>query len=316
MNPRFEKLFRQEAVRHHRAGSQSSGDVLRLSPRWSAWAAWILYLSLAAFVLYAAVGTVDEYAASPAIVRLDHRVDVQATSSGVVDDLMVTPGERVRLHQPLLRFEASAEVERLRSARRDFELQLAQMLRDPTGGDPLRRELRAARERAAAAQSDLEQRTVRATHEGVVGAVQVRPGQAVRPGDLLLSLAPPERRFSIVALMPGPVRPRIARGEVLRVALAGYRYASSEAIIDQIGDSVLGPAEVRRALGPATADSIAIAGPAVIVRAHLDDDQFVADGETLEYYDGMTATAQIRIARRSVLEMLVPWLRHMRSHGS
>ena len=201
MNARFDKLFREEAVRHHRAGQRASGDVLRLSPRWAAAASWSLYAALAGCTLFAALATVDEYVAGPAVV------------CGAVD--------------------------------------------------------------------------------GVDARVP---------------------RFSIVALMPGAARPDLRPGQRLRVTLAGYRDARIIAIVDEVAPSVIGPAEARRALG-AHADLVPVAGAIAIVRAHLAADVPPAGGAALELFDGMSGTAQLRLARRSILAMLVPWLFDGRHHA-
>ena len=50
-------------------------------------------------------------------------------------------------------------------------------------------------------------------------------------------------------------------------------------------------------------------GSAVIVQARLPSRRFEADGHWHEYYDGMPATAEVRVRSASILVALVPDLR-------
>jgi hypothetical protein len=53
----------------HNAGLEGRGDPLRLSPRWMRWAYPLLLLSVAAGLVFAALGRVEETAAGPAVIR-------------------------------------------------------------------------------------------------------------------------------------------------------------------------------------------------------------------------------------------------------
>src|SRR5947209_6243331 len=71
-------LFREEALEHH-AGQRQEGQLLRLSPGWTRWSFWLLAAVVAAAIVYAALGTIHEYAAGPAVVRVEDCADLTAT---------------------------------------------------------------------------------------------------------------------------------------------------------------------------------------------------------------------------------------------
>ncbi|MDY7093056.1 MAG: hypothetical protein SX243_08810 [Acidobacteriota bacterium] len=62
-------LYRREALEVHNAGLEGRGDPLRLSPRWMRWAYPLLVLSVAAGLVFAALGKVEETAAGVAVVQ-------------------------------------------------------------------------------------------------------------------------------------------------------------------------------------------------------------------------------------------------------
>ncbi len=63
-------VYREEALRHHVSAGER-GDVLRVSERWMRCTYRLIALSLAGGFLYASLASVHEYAAGPAVVRLD-----------------------------------------------------------------------------------------------------------------------------------------------------------------------------------------------------------------------------------------------------
>jgi hypothetical protein len=114
---------------------------------------------------------------------------------------------------------------------------------------------------------------------------------------------------TIIALLPGHVRPLLQPGMELRLTLTGYPQAAQSLSIDAIEEQILGPAEVRRHLGPALADTIPVAAPVALIRAHPPDPTFVADGRLLDYYSGMQGAAEVRVHSERILFLIVPALR-------
>ena len=177
----------------------------------------------------------------------------------------------------LVRFYDAEERAQLARVATEFQLQLVRVLRDPAdqAASQALTSLRAQRELAEAR---LEERTLRAPADGTVSDVRIRPGQQLQPGDPILSLVAPDAPCVIVAMLPGHMRPQLKPGMSLRLELDGYRYAYRDVVVDAVGDEIIGPAELRRYLGPELADTIQVNGPTLLVRAHLPTSTFAANG--------------------------------------
>jgi membrane fusion protein (multidrug efflux system) len=76
-----------------------------------------------------------------------------------------------------------------------------------------------------------------------------------------------------------------------------------------VGDQIVGPAEVRRFLGPEIGDAVQLSGPMVLVRARLPSSTFTSKGRTFNYFDGMLARADARVRTERILVALVPGLK-------
>jgi len=101
-------VFRHEALAHH-AGHQGEGEVLKISPRWTGPAYWTLVAALVVGAVYAAVGTVHEYAAGPAIVRLEAKNSLTAKAPGIVQTVFVQPRRRVKPGDLLVELSSADE---------------------------------------------------------------------------------------------------------------------------------------------------------------------------------------------------------------
>ena len=298
-------LFRKEAIAHY-AGTRTEGEILRLTPRWTAWTFGLLVAVFVAAVLYAILGTMDEYATGIALVRVDGRAELTARQAGIVAGVEVEPGQRVAAGQILVRFHGDvAELERLDQ---EFDLQLMKTLANPA--DEAARQsltsLRAARELARAR---LEEKLLRAPDAGVVSDVRIRSGQSLAAGDPVLSIITSDANFRVTAVLPGQYRPRLRVGMPLRIEMTGYHYAYREITIESIGDEVVGPAEIRRTLGPELGDTLPIDGPVVLVTARLPSRTFTAQGREYAYFEGMQGRAEARVDSESIAAALVPGLK-------
>lgn len=307
-----ESIYRQQALQEH-AQTRAQGELLHLTPEWSRWTYWILLWVVAAGLLFCALGTIDEYATGSAVVRVEGKSEVTVDVAGLVTAVEVEPGQRVAAGQVLVRLQAREENTALERTEREFELQLARVLRDP--GDQVARQalttLRAEREQARARH---DARAIRASRAGIINDLRVRPTQFVQPGESVASLVDEDARASLVALLPGSSRPFLRPGEPLRVELDGFPYDYRDLVIDSVSDQIIGPAETRRYLGREIADALRFEGPQVLVRAHLPASTFRRDGRTFPYVDGMTARAEARLRAESLLVMLVPGLKALWSH--
>lgn len=300
-------IFRKEALEHHLRPPRE-GEVLRLSPSWTRWTFWLLVSACAVGLLYALVGQVNEYASGPALVRIEGKTNVTAEAAGIVASVEVAPGQRVEIGAPLVRFAVAAEENELVRLQREYDLQLLKLLRDPQDG-AARASLTGLGALKEQAESRVAQRLVRAPVAGVVSDVRIHPGQALAPGEVILSLVGEDARFSVVAMLPGHHRPLLKPGLPVRLELSGYRYAYQELVIDSVGDEVVGPSEVRRFLGAEIADTVSIGGPVVLVKARLEGQTFRLEGETYNYYDGMQGLAEARVRSESVLVTFIPSLK-------
>lgn len=294
-------LFRPEALEGH-ARRHVSGDVIRIVPGWVRAA----YVSVLLFVLVAALsiafGRIEHYSTGPAVVRIVGRTELTAGRPGTIAEVMVRTGDRV---------EAGAIVARLHDPepagprlRREFDGALRDHLRDEDDA-AASQALREVRSQLEQADDRRESLLVRAPHAAVVGDLRVRVGQAVAPGDIVASLVEADDELQLVAILPGSDRPMLARGLPLRVEITGFPHAFDDLVIDTVGEEIVGPAELHRTLGP-VAEGLGDIGPAVVVRARLASTHFVADRGRFAYYDGMLATAHVRLRRQRVFDVLIP----------
>lgn len=300
-------LFRREVI-EQTLRPKVQADPLRMSPTWARWSYWVLVATLAAFLIYAWVGTIDEYATGLAIVETGGRADLTTRNPGTVVGVEVSPGQPVAAGQLLVRFDDARERAEFERTEREFTLQLINRLRDPTStaAEQALISLRSARELARA---HLDERSLRAPTAGVVNDVLVRPGQYMQPGQTVLSMAAGETEPSVTAVVPGQYRPQLRAGQPMRLEISGYRYAYQKLVVSSVGDEVIGPAEAQRTLGPAIAETVQVTGPVVLVKARLPSPTFEAEKKTYRYHNGMQGTAEIRVRSERLLWVLVPSLK-------
>jgi membrane fusion protein (multidrug efflux system) len=247
------------------------------------------------------------------VVKVEGQSHLTVDTPGIVSSVAVRPGQRVERGAPLVTFRSQEETVSLERIQREFELQLIRLLREPA--DEAARQtltsLRAERELAEARQ---QARTLRAPHAGVVTGLRIRPGQYVTPGEGVVSVMGDNVDVSLVALLPGGQRPLLEPGRPLRVELDGFHHEYHGFVIESVGDQIVGPAEVRRFLGPEIADAVQLAGPMVLVRARLPSSTFTSKGRTFNYFDGMLAKAVARVRKERILVALVPGLKGALGH--
>jgi membrane fusion protein (multidrug efflux system) len=302
-----EGLFRQQALDElERAGQRPS--LLRIAPTWTRWSFFVVVAACGSALVYSFIGSIDEYAVGPSLIRADGRRPVTANVAGTVAAIEVRPGEPVKSGHLLVRLHDAGEVADYERLEHEFELQLMRSLRDPAD-QTARSSLTALRAQKELAQARLDQRSIRAPQDGSVSDVRIRPGQQLNPGDVVLTLVPHDASFTVIAMLPGHYRPVLRVGMPLRVELEGYRFQYRRVTIDEISDEVVGPAEVRRFLGADIADAVNLSGPVVLVQASLPTSTFDLDGHTVRYHDGMLAKAEARVRSERILLSLVPGLR-------
>lgn len=306
---RGSSIFRREALEHHALGHRRRGDLLRISPTWTGWFFWLILASVTAGVLYVVFGTVHEYAEGVAVITFEERTDILAELPGTVLAIAVRPGEPLQQGDLLARLGDAKEAAELDHIRRQWELQLADYLRDPTD-QGVRQSLLALRARRELAEARQKKRELSAPRSGVVSHIRVEAGQQIAPGQIILSLVHRNASPTVVLLLPGQYQARLEKGAPLRLELEGYGYSHQEELkVESVGEAVVGPSEIRRHLDDEIADSVPIQGPVVLVRARLESPRFRVNEHLYEYRHGMHARARVRVGPpKSILFRLLPWL--------
>src|SRR5206468_9539391 len=292
----------------HSRGSDARHDgLLQITPGWTTWTYWLLIGLFLAATLYVVIARVDEYAAGVGVIRDQGRTLVTAITSGTIRRIAVHPGQQVQIQQPLVYFDDSQERIDLERLQNDFNSQQLNRLKNPNDL-AAHQQLATLRSQIEAAERRLKERTVLAPRAGLVQDLRIRQNQFVSTGESLLTIVGENDRLTVIAILPGQYRPLLKKGSSLRLELNGFRYAYQHATIEEVGNEVVGPNEIRRFLGQAIADAVTIQGPSLIVQAHLPLRSFKAEGRWHEYHDGMHGIAEARVRSESILAALVPGL--------
>lgn len=306
-------IFRKEALDALQQ-SDNEGALVKLLPIWIRFTYWFVVVLVVAGIAYSASAAVSEFASGPAVVRVDGRLDLTTPSGGVVEAVDVQAGQRVTAGQVLVRFHGAREAIELGHARRELELQLVKVLRDPAD-ESARQSLASLRAAKELAEARLKERAVLAPRAGTVGNLRIRPGQMLAPGDVVLTLLDDHSAYVVVALVPGQFRPMLKKSLTLRLELEGFPYTYKDLPIESIGDEVVGPNEVRRYLGNDLGDTLPVQGSLVLVRARLPDRSFKFEGKTYDYYDGVPGHADIRVRSLKLLVMAFPMFKEILGDG-
>lgn len=300
-------LYRAEAIEAHRAGA-AEGDPLLDAPRWTRWAYLLLLLVALVGLGYLALARIPEHASGPAVIVAATHRDVTVSQAGVVASIAVQPGETVSAGQVVARLSSDAEQADLRRAESDLEHALAARLRDPAN---TMLEERVAQHRSAVerARARLEERQVRVPTDGVVGDVRIASGQAIAPGQSVVTLVTDaDGSPRVRAFVPGRFAASVEPGQRLTIDLDGLAHASQRMRVTRVGEVVLGPAEMARTVGPRLADAIPPGGSVVLVEAKLPTSMIETEGRLLTLHDGMLGRADVRVGRERALFVLFPKL--------
>ncbi len=299
-------VFRPEAIDAHRR-RRDRGHVVRVHSPWVNIVYWIIVAFFAAAAVYLCVGRVGEYASGVAVVVADERSDALAELSGVLEAVVVEPGERVQAGQVVAQLRDEGARAELAALQHQFDRRLIERLMDPrdaVAGQALV-ELSARREQAERA---VERHSIRAPRSGVAGEVLLRSGATVAAGAPILSVVAADPEMSVLAAIPAARRPLIELGDRARVSLAGHRGVRLELPIVEVGDEALGPGAAARRLGSLLGDAVPITTAVVFVRVALPSEGFVIDGVTHRFHHGMAATVDIEVRSESLLISLFPGL--------
>ena len=96
----------------------------------------------------------------------------------------------------------------------------------------------------------------------------------------------------------------------VRFALDGYRYEYQDVTITDVGQEVVGAAEVRRYLGQEVADAVHLReGSYVLVTGKIPAKTFVSEGQSYAFFDGLTGSADVRVRKEPIVLLLLPALK-------
>lgn len=308
-----QQLFRQEALAHH-ARPETRGSLLHSSPLWARTAYWIVVL----LVLTAGVGLalvdINDYAQGPVLIQVKGLEDVTATAGGRVSRVLVKRGQRVKAGEPLAELYSSVEAVERERLEQEFRVLLAGTLLNPLNA-AAQQVVSAMRAQLELSQARLAERSLRAPFEGQISDVRVREGQYLGPGEVVVSIMREGAESWALALVPGRYRPMIKPGQRFRLELEGFPFQFQELEVASLSDELVGPAEVRRYLGPDLGDAVVVQGPLVVVEARLPGSTFQSDARTYSYYTGMPGTARIKVRARNGWVTLLPILEYLGGNG-
>jgi membrane fusion protein, multidrug efflux system len=300
------KTFRPEA-RPSTEVDELSGAPLRLTGRWVKLGYWAVVGTAFIALLFTIFFEVDEVASGPSVVRIEGATSVTAPRAGLVAAVSVLRGARVHRGDVLVRLQAEQDEAELARVQAEHDIELARTLRD-ANDEGARSRLVSLVAEVARARTRVEQSLVKAPHDGVVGDLRIRPGQALVAGAPLVNIETSSTKATLVTFLPGHVHPRLKSGSRIRLELAGYRFAYQELALRNVHEHLVGPEEAKRFLGTELADTVPMDGPLVITTADMPPD-FVVDGERFRYADGMGGVARVSVRRERLILALVPAIR-------
>lgn len=299
-------LYRPEALESHRTRGQE-GVVADLSPGWVRRAYPVLIVAIFAAVVLGIVLHVNTYSSGLGLIVYDGK-EITAPQTGTVDVVEVHTGEHVKQGQLLVKLRSEDVEAALRQANTELDKQIQEHLFDPSD-ENISKQLALAAAAAKRAQANVDQRSVRASEDGVVSDIRVRLGALLQPGDHILTLVEPGTLPEVWALLPGKDRPRLRAGQDLQVDLIGFTRRRDIAKITYVSNEVISAASARKAVGPEYADTMKLEdGAYVLVKARLERDFFLSKGKKLYLHHGMPVKTEVRVERKRFITTLLPSL--------
>lgn len=306
-----QSLYREEALAHVSTGEKDLGQLVDRLPAWLLHSHWLAVVWISTTALFFALVPVKEYASGPAFVASTGDRNVAATRSGVIESILVAPGELVEPGQLLATFSAQSRRAELTLAEAELERAVLARLRAPA--DPaLEASVARARANRELAAAEVEAAGVRVTTAGRVGDVRVDLGRSVQAGEILMTIKGDDLRPPTVrALVPGRHRPAVEIGQPFTFNLDGFANAPQRLTVSAVSEEVIGTNEMRRVVGPELADSLAIEGPVIFVDAQLDGPTIEADGRSWTVRAGMVGRTDVAVRHKPLAYLLFPGLERL-----
>ena len=168
----------------------------------------------------------------------------------------------------------------------------------PAGADIVR-----ARRRGAA-----EDLLIRSAVGGVVHDLAIQPGIPVEAGEHLLTLAPADLECTALVMFPGHLRSRLRPGMRLSLRVPHRRKVRLDAVIREVGERTVSPAEALRFLRSEGTGTLSLEGPQVLAVAHVSRPSLSSLEADYGTFDGMLATAMLTLDSQPLLYRLLPAL--------
>lgn len=301
-------LYRGEALEAHRSRGHE-GVPINLTPSWVKRTYPILIVTLLVAVVVSVFITVPTYSTGQGVVILQGTT-VTASAGGVVDQILVQQGDKVRAGQILVKLHSANEEAELAQATSELNNSLTTYMQDQTD-DTAKKSLANATARKERAQAAVDQRVIRARRAGVISDRRVQQGQALQVGDHIAQIVDPATEPEVIAFLPGKDRPRLKVGQTLQVELGGYKKIRELATITSVSNEVIGGNEAAKVLGQQLADALKLQGGGgnyVIVKARLPKRTFETENRTYYYHHGMLAVTEVKIQSKPFLVTLLPAL--------
>jgi hypothetical protein len=298
-------LYRPEALEQHRRKGQE-GSLTELSPGWVKRTYHVLLVALLIAICAAIFIRVPTYSEGTGVV-IYPGTPTTAPAPGTVDKVFVQAQTQVKKGTPLVKLKSEKEESDFRQAKAELEAALQSYLFDPAD-ETIRKALVTAQAQAKRAEDAIEQRTVRASIDGVVADIRVAEGKSVNFGDPILTIVPAGTEPELWAFLPGSDRPRLKGGQTLQIELVGFQKIRERGKLFEISLGNTGAGMARTLLGPELADSLKLAqdGSYVLVKAKLPKRSFRAKGKTYRYFQGMPAKVEVRVEDKRFISTLLP----------
>lgn len=154
------------------------------------------------------------------------------------------------------------------------------------------------------ARTRLEQRLLKAPVDGTILSLNLQHvGEVVQPGQTIAEIAPQGEPLILSALLPNKEAGFVKEGMAVKVKLDAYPFQDYGIISGTV-----------TSISPDTKSDQEL-GAVYQVRVNLDRDYITEEGQKIKFKAGQTATADIVIRRRRIIDVLLDPFRQLHKNG-
>ncbi len=299
-------LYRGEALEAHRTRG-TEGVLVHLSPGWVRRTYPFLIVAILIALVFTAFIKVPTYSSGQAVMVIDG-TPVTSAVPGQVFELNVVASQKVKKDSIILKLNAQAELAELESAQKEEDTYTATYLFDRSDENN-KKNLIASAAKVEAAKKRIEQKIIRAPHDGVVSDIRTRLGEQLTPGEAIVTVLKDNAEVTVVTFLNATDRPRLKKGMGMKVNLGGYTKAPETAKIIEVSNDAIAPEAIQKYLGTTLAGSVKLGpGSYILVKAKMPSKTFKSQNQTLYYHHGMQAKVDVLINEKPFLVTLIPAL--------